>query len=176
MIQQGPGACFKKDKKGYLPAHVACSRHCSPEKLRMLLSVNPSALYELTDENETLLSLATNTATKSHPNYALIYELNHQIDISQYRIHGYASLATPVSSEESDGSSRGRLDSNETVDPPVSPVARKRKSPDNNTLLVDFNNPTKEEVDLLFNYCPRNGSTRTSSDDECDSPSRIAEV
>jgi hypothetical protein len=181
MIDVSPDACFMKDKNGYLPAHVACSRHCSPVKLQKLLSVNPSALYERTETNETLLSLAKKTATKSHPNYALIHELNHQLAISQDNSLAYASLATPVSSEESDGSSRGRLDSNETVDPhqywpaqvPVSPVARKRKSPDNDTLLV---NPTKEEVDLLCHFSSRNGSTRTSLDDEYGSPSRIAQV
>lgn len=69
-----------KDKKGWLPAHVACSRHCSPQKLKMLLAVNPGALYETTENGETLLSLATSTATKSHPNYALIDEINKQLN------------------------------------------------------------------------------------------------
>jgi len=68
-----------KDKKGFLPAHVACSRHCSPEKLRMVLAVNPDSLYDKTLKGDTLLSLATSTATKSHPNYALIDELQKQL-------------------------------------------------------------------------------------------------
>ena len=76
MIDNGTDACFMRDKKGFLPAHVACSRHCSPEKLRMLLGVNPQALRDETVDGHTLLSLATSTATKSHPNYALIDELN----------------------------------------------------------------------------------------------------
>jgi hypothetical protein len=78
MVDQGAQACFMKDKKGYLPAHVAASRHCSPEKLRMLLAVNPDSLVDATADGETLLSLATSTATKSHPNYALIEELHRQ--------------------------------------------------------------------------------------------------
>jgi hypothetical protein len=44
----------------------------------MLLAVNPNSLFDATVDGETLLSLATSTATKSHPNYALIDELNRQ--------------------------------------------------------------------------------------------------
>ncbi|GKY93563.1 hypothetical protein MPSEU_000323700 [Mayamaea pseudoterrestris] len=72
MIAKGPNACFIKDKKGFLPAHIACSRHCSPEKLHMLMEINPDALYAKTKDGDTLLSLATSTATKSHPNKTLI--------------------------------------------------------------------------------------------------------
>lgn len=79
MISYGTQACFMKDKKGWLPAHVACSRHCSPEKLRMLLEVNQNALYERTYAGETILDLATATATKSHPNYALIEAINRHL-------------------------------------------------------------------------------------------------
>jgi hypothetical protein len=86
MIENGADACFMKDKKGFLPAHVACMRHCSPEKLRMLLAVNPNALYEKTNDHQTLLDLASHKATKAHPNYALIDELNKQLagDVSHY--------------------------------------------------------------------------------------------
>jgi hypothetical protein len=72
MIEHGQQACFKRDKKGYLPAHVACSRHCSPEKLLMLLAANPDSLTSRTNDGHSLLSLAMSTATKSHPNYALV--------------------------------------------------------------------------------------------------------
>ena len=98
-----------RDKKGYLPAHVACSRHCSPEKLRMLLAVNPGSLYERTNDGRTLLDLAKAKATKSHPNYALVDELNRQIQHCPV-------LLTPaaVVSEESDAASRDRLDSNDS--------------------------------------------------------------
>jgi hypothetical protein len=185
MIEHGSDACFKRDKKGYLPAHVACSRHCSPQKLRMLLSVNPASLYEKTEEGGTLLSLATKTATKSHPNYALIDELNRQLHISQDSSHAFASLANPVSAEESDGSSRGRLDSSETVSPQpyqtwapdtVSRVGRKRKSSgsdDSSTVVIVP--PPAFDANLLLHFS-RNGSTRTSLDDEYASPSRIAQV
>ena len=80
MITNGREACFMKDKKGFLPAHVACMRHCSPEKLQMLLDVNPAALYATTNEGETLLSLAVSKATKSHPNYALIEDIKRRLE------------------------------------------------------------------------------------------------
>lgn len=72
MVENGKRACFMVDKKGYLPAHIACSRHCSPVKLQMLLDVYPAALYHATNDGQTLLSLATSTATVAHPNYRLI--------------------------------------------------------------------------------------------------------
>jgi hypothetical protein len=81
MIDKGPDACFIKDKKGFLPAHIACSRHCSPEKLHMLMAVNPQALYEETNDGDTLLSLASTTATKSHPNKTLIDALEVLLNI-----------------------------------------------------------------------------------------------
>ena len=87
MIENGPKACFMKDKKGYLPAHVASSRHCSPEKLQMLLDVNPNALEELSNDGHTLLSLAIDTATRSHPNYALIDLLRQKLDEKCMRHH-----------------------------------------------------------------------------------------
>ncbi|CAJ1937892.1 unnamed protein product [Cylindrotheca closterium] len=80
MIQYGPQACFMRDKKGYLPAHVACSRHCSPEKLRMLLAVHPESLVAKTNDGQSLLALAIGTATKSHPNYALIDAIRTKLD------------------------------------------------------------------------------------------------
>lgn len=104
IIEKGGQACFMKDKKGYLPAHVACSRHCSPEKLRMLLAVNPQSLFDKTNKGETILDLAKSTATKSHPNYALIDELNRQLPDSMVRVS---------SEEESDN--RSRLGSNDSA-------------------------------------------------------------
>jgi hypothetical protein len=88
------------DKKGYLPAHVACSRHCSPEKLQMLLKVNPEALISTTNDGETLLSLAISTATKSHPNYALIDELKRKLDEA-----GPMDFPVRVSSDDTNESS-----------------------------------------------------------------------
>lgn len=139
-----------KDKKGWLPAHVACSRHSSPEKLRMLLDVYPGALFARTNVGESLLDLAKSTATKSHPNYALIDEINRQLSAAynqpgvpfpppgmyatphvgtpqgMYTPYPIASVAcasaaaespgTPaVLSEESDASTRGRLDSSDSA-------------------------------------------------------------
>lgn len=80
MVRHGREACFMKDKKGYLPAHVACSRHCSPEKLHMLLKVNPTALTTTTNAGDTALSLAMGTATRTHPNYALIDHLKRRLE------------------------------------------------------------------------------------------------
>ena len=105
----------------------------------MLLEVNPNALYEKTKNGETLLDLAKVTATKSHPNYALIEELNRHLtaafqvpaEASPYEPHPYppapvshmfyptgfaASPSTPAMlSEESDASTRGRLDSGDSA-------------------------------------------------------------
>jgi hypothetical protein len=79
MIQLGAQACFMRDKKGFLPIHVACSRHCSPEKLQMLLEVNPESLHASTNDGDGLLDLATKHSTKSHPNYALIDDLRRRL-------------------------------------------------------------------------------------------------
>lgn len=79
MIAKGPQAAYTRDKKGWLPIHMACSRHASPEKLRMLLEANPSSLHAKTPEGESLLCLAKSKATKSHPNYALISEIKAQL-------------------------------------------------------------------------------------------------
>ena len=88
-----------KDKKGYLAAHVACSRHCSPEKLQMLLSVNPDSLFAITDDGQSLLSLAMSTATKSHPNYALIDDLHQRYTAAaaeklEYAVRSKSIVAT----------------------------------------------------------------------------------
>jgi hypothetical protein len=79
MIDNGRQACFMKDKRGFLPAHVACSRHCSPAKLRMLLAVNPDALFQKTNDNDTMLDLAKRQSTKKHPNNSLMDELVQQM-------------------------------------------------------------------------------------------------
>ena len=79
MIHYGKKACFMRDKNGFLPAHVACSRHVSPEKLGMLLEVNPTSLFVTTEDGKTILDLAIQTATKSHPNCALINEIKRRV-------------------------------------------------------------------------------------------------
>lgn len=94
LVENGSKACFMKDKKGYLPAHVACSRHCSPEKLRMLLDVNPQAVFEPAKDGATLLDLARSTATKTHPNFALINELE-----SYLKAHGAIDEVKTVNSD-----------------------------------------------------------------------------
>lgn len=75
MIAQGKQATYVRDKSGYLPAHIAASRHVSPDKLRMLLEANPDSIMARTNDGMTLLSLAQTTATASHPNYRLIGSL-----------------------------------------------------------------------------------------------------
>ena len=54
-------------------------RHCSPQKLSMLLQANPRALTAKTNDGATLLSLAVDNATSSHPNYALIEEIKRYL-------------------------------------------------------------------------------------------------
>ena len=105
MIQRGKQSCFMIDKKGFLPAHVACSRHCSPEKLDMLLQVNPNSLTAITNSGDTLLSLATKNATKSHPNYALVNDIRRRLNLSaaaaalpSAAVHPYEVHSSRVSS------------------------------------------------------------------------------
>jgi hypothetical protein len=103
-----------KDKKGWLPAHVAASRHCSPEKLQMLLNVYPEALHETTEERYTLLSLAKSTATPSHPNFALIRMLERETAGS--------ALSLPISSNASSGHVSPPPGIGAAVSPDMSPV------------------------------------------------------
>ena len=79
MIQNCPRACFIPDKKGLLPAHVGCSRHCTEEKLELLLSANPASLFAETNDGRSLLEVAKTTATKAHPNLALIGLIERKI-------------------------------------------------------------------------------------------------
>ena len=107
LIQRGRRSCFMIDKKGFLPAHVACSRHCSPEKLDMLLRVNPDSLFAITSSGDTLLSLATKTATKSHPNYALINDIRNRLDLSTAAAAAHPSRVSSTDSSEQGTNSRG---------------------------------------------------------------------
>ena len=75
MLSVGKQAAKIKDKNGYLPAHIAASRHVSPGKLQMLLEAYPDCITQRTNDGHTLLSLARSAATKSHPNYRLIESL-----------------------------------------------------------------------------------------------------
>lgn len=84
------------DRKGYLPAHVACSRHASPEKLKLLLTINPAALYETTPDGHTLLSLALSTATAHHPNYKLIDVIRESLQQAE------AGIPKTVSADDSE--------------------------------------------------------------------------
>jgi hypothetical protein len=122
MIENGKQACFKKDKKGYLPAHVACMRHCSPEKLLMLLKANPGSLTAKTNEGQTLLSLAIQSATKSHPNYALIDELQRNLCEAEKR-ESIGNVPIRVSSDDTNDS---KTKDNEVTYEPTT-RARKRK-------------------------------------------------
>jgi len=64
MIENGKKATFMKDKNNWLPIHVACSRHVSPEKLRFLIDANPDSIYATTSSGDTVLGLAQSTATR----------------------------------------------------------------------------------------------------------------
>lgn len=79
MLELGPQACKMPDKNGYLPAHIACSRFCSPRKLKMLLDIFPQALFSKTTDGETCLSLAVSNATTTHPNYRLIQAIKEHM-------------------------------------------------------------------------------------------------
>mmetsp|Transcript_13925 Transcript_13925/g.29319 ORF Transcript_13925/g.29319 Transcript_13925/m.29319 type:complete len:663 (-) Transcript_13925:431-2419(-) len=92
MIHYGREACFMRDKNGFLPAHVACSRHCSLEKLKMLLDVNPGALFEKTNDGKTPLDLAKLKATKSHPNVALITDIERRVKTASLRVSASVAM------------------------------------------------------------------------------------
>ena len=141
-----------RDKKGFLPAHVACSRHCSPQKLRMLLAVHPGSLHEKTNEGHTLLDLATSTATKSHPNYALVDELNRQMQHRPTTTLMATPAALVTSSEESDATSRGRLDSNDSD-----------KSLPKKRLFSEQVATALDPVDLLLHFSRTGSSSRKAS-------------
>jgi hypothetical protein len=113
MVDLGAKACFMKDKHGYLPAHVACRRHTSPDKLRMLLTVNPGALYDRNNDGRDLLALAEYHATKSHPNYALIEELKRQMKTTPVDQSSVAAASVPAVSSDDTSEGRERLDSSE---------------------------------------------------------------
>lgn len=100
MIQRGKKATEMKDKNGWLPIHVACSRHCSPEKLEMLLKAYPDSLHKKTHDGETPMSLATSTATSSHPNHKLIQALQCFLQRYPHR-HDRISPSTSIRDEPS---------------------------------------------------------------------------
>jgi hypothetical protein len=159
MIREGAQACFMKDRKGYLPVHVACSRHCSPEKLQMLLEVNPSSLYEKTNDGSTLLSLATKTATKSHPNYALIADLRRRLNFavgpSYHAVPSRVSSndKTDDNSSNSEGSPVNRFTAAAIGAAMAPPPRRKRKitadDEENNAMLEEDDN---EQAKLLLHF------------------------
>ena len=82
MLTLRPAAARMRDKKGWLPIHVATSRHCSPEKLDMLLEAYPESLTETTNDGKTPLMLAKSTATKQHPNRTLLKALEERLKSS----------------------------------------------------------------------------------------------
>lgn len=175
-----------KDKKGWLPAHVACSRHCSPEKLKMLLAVNPGALYERTYRQETLLDLAKTSATKSHPNYALIEEINRQYSSSvAYSPTSAFQSPSPVQhmhmhampiSDHSDVSVRSRLDSNDSGNT----LSQQPWGNETRTVKVERKRPrkrkaTEDNATQALLMLSRD-MTSTLFEDEDDRPTQIARI
>ncbi len=94
----------------------------------MLLEANPASLFSKTADGRTILDLAREKATESHPNYALISEIERQIDMAR-GTGGQFNL--PVIPQ--DLSSTIPLLHQATVDPlligqPLPAVTRTRKS------------------------------------------------
>jgi hypothetical protein len=111
MVDLGSKACFMKDNYGRLPAHVACSRHVSPDKLKMLLAVNPGVLFIHDNNGHDLLGLALYHATKTYPSYALIAELMLQIKNMPKEQSIVVANSTPAVSSDDTSEVRDRLDS-----------------------------------------------------------------
>jgi hypothetical protein len=152
MIQNGPQACFMKDKKGYLPAHVACSRHCSPEKLRMLLHVHPESLLAKTNDGQTLLSLAIGMATRSHPNYALIDALRSQMEKMGLPKHDTTTTTTTSSTTTSIRLrvAASRLEEKKETDPCIRLIGNKRSR--NQRKVTDDAMDDNDPVNLLLHF------------------------
>jgi hypothetical protein len=148
MIQNGKQACYMRDKNGYLPVHVACSRHCSPQKLRMLLKVYPDSLYARTQKGEMPLDLALKKATKNHPNIALIDDLQKRMDASHYAVGAIADDAAGAAySHGSQGHSTTTVTSTTMVgtsDGQQRHPHRKRKTEDPASLLLHFSRASTE--------------------------------
>lgn len=81
IIEICPEACRMTDRKGVLPAHIACNCHGTLETLRALLSAYPKALFAKTSNGRTLLGLAKSSATDKSPNFALIQEIKRQMSL-----------------------------------------------------------------------------------------------
>jgi hypothetical protein len=96
MLTLRPDAAKMRDKKGWLPIHVATSRHCSPEKLDMLLEAYPESLAETTNDGKTPLMLAKSTATKQHPNRTLLKALEDRIKRGPNKSRKGMAFASPV--------------------------------------------------------------------------------
>ena len=79
MLTLRPEAAKMRDKQGWLPIHIACSRHCSLVSLHLLIDAFPESIRETTGNEKTPLMLARSTATKTHPNRALIEELTKRL-------------------------------------------------------------------------------------------------
>lgn len=78
MLQYAPQSAFMKDNNGFLPIHIGCTRHCSVEKLELLLRVHSESIFEKTMDGETTLDLAVKTAN-NHPNHVLIDRLRSAV-------------------------------------------------------------------------------------------------
>ena len=164
-----------RDKKGYLPAHVACSRHCSPRKLQMLLDINPDALFEKTKDGHTLLSLAVSTATVSHPNFKLIEEIKARLGASGgppqvSSLSNSGSLAPTVSVDELETSRAS------TATPPLENfglVSPCQKSQDLDEMPPSL--AAESPVDLLLHFS-RSKHMGESRDDSEESSADMVEV
>ena len=144
MINKGMNAISLRDKKLWLPIHVACSRHCSPEKLNMLLEANPSSLFAKTGDGKSLMDLAKETATKSHPNFALIAELERHLELGGGATYAEATQST-IAVRSPDSTPDGR----EVASPRLGRKKRKRGecTDDVADLLLHFSRYVKSPRD-----------------------------
>ncbi|KAL3914137.1 MAG: hypothetical protein SGILL_006219 [Bacillariaceae sp.] len=153
LLQMAKKACFMRDSKGFLPIHIACSRHASPHKIAMLLDINPASLHATTDDGQSCLALAENLATKSHPNYALIDDLRKRLRATGSVIPDYPAPTRVSSNETSEGSiasrGMGSIKTTKRRKSTKQPRKRKRKvtaDDDVNAMLAD----DTEQANLLL--------------------------
>ena len=149
IIERGLEATRMVDKKKWLPIHVACSRHCSPEKLNMLLEAYPESLNAMTGDGKSLLHLAKKTATKSHPNYALIAELEKHMG--------------------------GRAVSREFVTPSPVRYPKQRSRSSRSRIPRKRNNTTPEAANLLLHFSRQGAADTVVANTYSGSPSSVSE-
>ena len=133
----------------------------------MLLQVNPTSLFARTHSGETLLDLATTKATKSHPNYALINDIQSRLKIARDAATSVSSASAAMDryNVESgrissiDDSDQGTDSLNSASSSTVAPIARGRQPKRKRKVTADdeetqnaIRQADSEQANLLLHF------------------------